>query len=248
MAYNASTALKSTATAVNAALYAGVGLLTYLGVFAPIVGVVRFWGVAVVVPAVFAAIFGPMVGGVGAAIGIFISDLMIHGDALLSLTVGVPANFTMFAVIGLLSNWRLNPKIWVASAASIASILYILTWIVGGGGVGASALIIAAAITIALLLVFQRWREVSSFTVSTVLGNALGSLIVGFGVWGYSQFFTLPMTMGKSLPVIAALTWFTWTFSNQMPFLLILAPPIVKAAWGILRGSAAAHRTAERRR
>ncbi|MGC8849011.1 MAG: hypothetical protein ACP5QI_00875 [Candidatus Bathyarchaeia archaeon] len=245
MTYNPGMALKSTATAVNAALYAGVGLLTYLGVFAPIVGVVRFWGVAVVIPAVFAAIFGPMVGGIGAAIGIFISDLMVHGDALLSLTVGVPANFAMFAVIGLLSNRRLNPKIWVAAAASIASILYILAWIVGGVGVGASALIIAAALTIALLLIFQRWREMSSFTVSAVLGNALGSLIVGFGVWGYSQFFALPMTMGKGLPVMAALTWFTWTFSNQMPFLLILAPPIVKAAWRALRGSVASGRIIE---
>ncbi|MEM2123041.1 MAG: hypothetical protein QXE79_05345 [Candidatus Bathyarchaeia archaeon] len=245
MAYQVGPALKSTATAVNAALYAGVGLLTYLGVFAPIVGVVRFWGVAVVVPAVFAAIFGPLVGGIGAAIGIFITDLLIHGDALLSLTVGVPANFIMFALIGLLSNRRLNPKIWVASAAIIASILYILTWIVGGGGVGASALIVVAALTVVVLLIFQRWREVTSFTVSTVLGNALGSLIVGFGVWGYSQFFALPMTMGKGLPVVAALTWFTWTFSNQMPFLLILAPPIVKAAWRTLRGFAAAERIIE---
>jgi hypothetical protein len=243
MEYRVGPALKSTATAVNAALYAGVGLLTYLGVFTPIVGVVRFWGVAVVVPAVFAALFGPMVGGIGAAIGIFITDLMIHGDALLSLTVGVPANFAMFAVIGLLSHRKLNPKVWVAAAASTASILYILTWMVGGGGFGAPALIIAAALTLILLLLIQRWRELSSFAVSTVLGNALGSLIVGFGVWGYSQFFALPMTMGRSLPMAAALTWFTWTFSNQMPFLLVLAPPIVKAAWKAFRGPMAARGT-----
>lgn len=226
-----SAALKSTAIAVSAALYAGVGLLTYFGVFAPILGVVRFWGVAVVVPAVFAAVFGPLVGGIGAAIGIFISDMIIHGDALLSLTVGVPANFVMFTVIGLLSNKGLNLKVWVGAAASIASALYALTWMVGGGNIGALALLVVGALTVLILLLIQKWREVAPFAVSTVLGNALGSLIVGFGVWGYSQFFTLPMTMGKSLPIVAALTWFAWTFSNQMPFLLILAPPIVKAVW-----------------
>ncbi len=227
-----SPALKSTATAVNAALYAGLGLLTYFGIFAPIVGVVRFWGIAVVIPAVFAAVFGPAVGGIGAAIGIFISDMVVHGDALLSLTVGVPANFAMFTVIGILSNRRLSPKSWIASAATISATLYTLTWIVGGQEIGASAMILTAAITVAILILTHlKWRRVASFAVSTVLGNALGSLIVGFGVWTYSQFFILPMTMGEKLPAAAAVTWFAWTFSNQMPFLLLLAPPIVKAVW-----------------
>jgi hypothetical protein len=38
--------------AMNAALYAGVGYLTFLGIFAPVVGTVRFWP-SVVIPAVF---------------------------------------------------------------------------------------------------------------------------------------------------------------------------------------------------
>ena len=67
-----------TMAALNGALYAGIGLLTYLGIFAPIVGVVRFWGLAVVVPAIFAALFGPFVGGVGASIGVFISDMVLQ--------------------------------------------------------------------------------------------------------------------------------------------------------------------------
>ena len=60
------------------ALYASFGYLTTLGIFAPFIGVVRFWP-AVVVPAVFATLFGPWVGGLGAAIGILISDILIHG-------------------------------------------------------------------------------------------------------------------------------------------------------------------------
>ena len=90
---------------LNAALYAVLGYMTFLGLFTPVIGVVRFWP-GVFVPAVFATLFGPLVGGVGAAIGIFISDLVIHGNPLLSLAVGVPANFIMFALIGLFTRIR----------------------------------------------------------------------------------------------------------------------------------------------
>lgn len=37
--------------ALNATLYAVFGYMTFLGIFAPIVGIVRFWGPAVVIPA-----------------------------------------------------------------------------------------------------------------------------------------------------------------------------------------------------
>ena len=85
--------------AMNGALYATVGYTTYLGI---VVFGVRFWP-AVVAPATFSVLFGPMVGGVGASIGIFIADMLTHGMALLSLSVGVPANFACFYIIGLLS-------------------------------------------------------------------------------------------------------------------------------------------------
>src|SRR3990172_12849513 len=100
-----------TLTAMNAALYAAVGLAVYFifPIVAPTVGGVRFWPV-VIIPATFALLFGPFVGGLGAAIGIFISDVLIHGDPLLSLTVGVPANLVAFGVIGYLSHFQLNWK------------------------------------------------------------------------------------------------------------------------------------------
>lgn len=60
---------------------------------------VRFWP-AVVVPAVFSVLFGPLFGGVGAAIGIFISDMLSHGMPFLSLSVGVTSNFTAFYILG----------------------------------------------------------------------------------------------------------------------------------------------------
>ena len=100
------------------ALYAVVGYLIYvlLPIMAPGIGVVRFWP-SVVIPAVFAVLFGPMVGGLGGAIGIFISDTLIHGDPLLSLTVGVTSNFIGFYFIGLISRKSINwKKPWLFQA------------------------------------------------------------------------------------------------------------------------------------
>jgi len=96
--------------AVSAALYAIVGILTSMGIIDPVFGVVKFWP-AVVVPGIFAVLFGRWVGGIGAAIGIFISDVLAgHGNALLSFTIGCTSNFVGFYLIGLLSRknmkWR----------------------------------------------------------------------------------------------------------------------------------------------
>jgi uncharacterized membrane protein len=53
-------------TSVCAALYAALGYLTYLGIFTPAIGIVRFWPV-VIIPAIFAVLFKPSIGGLGAA-------------------------------------------------------------------------------------------------------------------------------------------------------------------------------------
>ena len=81
---------------VCAALYAVVGRLTDLGL--TFLGV-AFWP-AVVIPAIFAVLYGPWVGGIGGAIGIFIRDLLVHGNAALSLVAGVPAELYI-----VLLNW-----------------------------------------------------------------------------------------------------------------------------------------------
>ncbi|GAG59070.1 unnamed protein product [marine sediment metagenome] len=67
---------------ICAAVYAVVGRLTDFGLN---VGGVAFWPAALI-PAVFAVLFGPWTGGIGAAIGIFIRDMIFHGDPLLSLS------------------------------------------------------------------------------------------------------------------------------------------------------------------
>jgi uncharacterized membrane protein len=161
-------------TSINAALYTVVGYLTYAGI---IIQGVRFWP-AVVVPAVFSVLFGPLVGGVGAAIGIFISDMLSHGMLFLSLSVGVTSNFAAFYFLGhFLKEYS-----------------------------------------------FRRYLIVSTISL------LIGSTIIGVGVWGWSQFFTLPGAASVvPMPFIGALSTFLWTFVSEIPFLLILVPPIVEA-------------------
>ena len=227
--------LELTMTSLNAALYAGIGYLTFLGIFAPIVGVVRFWGIAVVIPSVFAALFGPLVGGIGAAIGIFISDMLVHGNALLSLAVGVPANFVMFYLIGYVSQRTvkvrtMNMGVTVGCLAIV--FVFLIQWVVEAQTDIFSALLIVffSGLSVILMIAVNRfWPKWRSFAVGSIVGNGIGSAIVGVGVWAFSQFFLLPGGMGSHLPLSASLIWFAWTFSNQMPFLLVFGPPILDA-------------------
>ena len=222
-------------TALNGALYAGIGLLTYAGVFAPIVGVVRFWGLAVVVPAVFAALFGAVVGGIGASIGIFVSDMVVHGNPLLSLLVGVPANYVMFHLIGWISSKELSSRL-VNVLLGFGSIFVVLvfaaTWYANGrlDAFTTSIFMIFCGLSLILLLAVNRfWPKWRSYAIGSIVGNACGSAIVGAGLWAFSQFFVLPLNMGYQVPLSAAALWFLWTFSNQMPFLLIFGPPVLNA-------------------
>jgi len=220
-------------TALNAALYAVFGVMTYLGIFAPVLGVVRFWP-GVFIPSVFAVLFGPWVGGVGAAIGIFLSDMVVHGNALLSIVAGIPANFVMFGLIGYLSNRSFRPGLrWPFLALTIVllglliAVSQFLPWTSGESWVW---IVIGAASAIALILCGLLWPRWIHYQISAITGNLVGSLMVGFGVWGFSQFFLLPGG-STSLPIIAASMWTVWTFMNQIPFLTILAPPILKAVY-----------------
>lgn len=223
----ASRTMRVTLAALCASLYAVLGYLSYLGIFAPAVGVVRFWP-AVFVPAVFAIVYGPLVGGLGAAIGIFISDMAIHGNALLSLTVGVPANFLGFYTVGLLyrrAPRRLLPLILLelAAASAVAAALYLSGLLPLDLAVAALA---SFAVTLAPVLLFKGEERRIVFAGST--GLMLGSAWIGLGVWLYSQAFTLP-NGSRSLPAWAALLWFLWTYVTEIPFIAVFAPPVIKA-------------------
>jgi len=101
---------------VNAALYA-----VAIAVTSPIP---TPWGVGhfrpgVVIPAFFAVVFGPVVGGVGAAIGCFLGDFALSffglTTPLLSLVAGVPGNLIGFFVLGWLVSKRRTLASFVVS-------------------------------------------------------------------------------------------------------------------------------------
>jgi len=120
------------ATGLCAALYAiGSFLTSYLvspfgrGQFRP----------AVVLPAIFSILYGPGVGGLGAAIGTVIADSMKHGSLYLpSLLAAAPGNFIGFYIFGKLTkdfNWR---KFSIASQISLwvgcATVAYLYTIVI----------------------------------------------------------------------------------------------------------------------
>ena len=166
-------------TAINASLYTVVGYMTYLGI---VMFGVRFWP-AVVVPAIFSVLFGPLVGGVGAAIGIFICDMLSHGMPLLSLSVGVTSNFIAFYILGRMT----------------------------------------------------REYTLKRYLIAATFSLLVGSAIIGIGVCAWSQFFLLPGAKELSpMPIFAAWSTFLWTFISEIPFLLILVPPMVETAKKII--------------
>lgn len=225
-------------TAVCAALYAIVGYFTNLGVVSPVVGVVRFWP-SVIVPAVFAVLFGPWVGGIGAAIGIFFADMIHpgHGIALLSLTVGVPSNFLGFFLVGYIGRKNIEWKhigIGLAFTGIIAGMISYLS-IEALLSMDVALLFLGVffgcyIIVVAMGYLFPDWK---SYGFASVVGLAVGSAWIGFGLWMYSRFLPLPLALGweRNAPFYASFLWLVWTFATEIPFLVTLGPPILKACY-----------------
>lgn len=228
------TTIQVTMIAINAALYAAVGLVTYFGIFAPSpLGIVRFWP-AVVIPGVIAMLFGPWVGGFGAAIGILASDMVIHGNFLLSVTVGVPSNFIGFFLVGYVARKQLNlrkmiPALLLGALTLLVGVYAIValpetrslyqiqlsvaeTLLLFLGTVGGSYLLI---IIVAVLQ--PKWR---SYSIGSIVGLGAGSIIIGLGLVAYF-----------GTPLYYSLGWFVWTFATEIPFLLLLGPPVLQACY-----------------
>jgi hypothetical protein len=231
-------ALQVATASLNAALYAALGALWTL--FPITVFGVRFWP-QVFVPGAFAVLFGPWVGGVGAAVGIFIADVVYgHHDALLSLLVGVPSNLVAFALLGYLTRKSLKSTGRLASVAAgvAAPVIIALYGLYAFSGSTLSLLVGVSAIVIVLVavpyLARSSWADVQA---ACSIGLAVGSLIIGFGLVAYSSFFVMPQVLGlgsNPLPIVFAYGTTLWTYLSEIPFLLVLTPPIVKAVQAAL--------------
>lgn len=224
-------ALDIALVAVNTALYAGVGYLLYFvfPLFCPGVSVVRFWPV-VIIPAVFAVLFGPLVGGLGAAFGIFISDMLVHGNVLLSLVAGVTSNFVGFYLIGYISRRKIYwSRLLIALGLGCLALAYVsFVWLEFEVAALFTGIIIGSFLV--LIIVGYLWPKWRSFELASTIGLLVGSTIIGFTVWAFSQFFILPS--GEiQLPLYASLVWLVWTFATEIPFLILLGPPIMEACY-----------------
>ena len=219
---------------ISAALYAVFGILTagfsFLGVgFLP----------AVVIPAVFAVLYGPWVGGAGAAIGIFIRDMFVHGNAALSLVAGVPANFIVFFLIGYIALRNISLKqaligITIAAVGLLVPTLIFLPDFTVYTGLSTEAFLLTFGLTIILSLVIIavvaiRYKEWRSYAIGTVVGQAIGAALLSVTVWAVSPLFL--SYFGVPFAAIYILPLFVWTFATEVPFVLLLGPPIIKVCY-----------------
>lgn len=226
-------AIDAAALALNAGLYAATGYIFYyiVPLTAPILGLVRFWP-NVVFPAVFAVMFGPWVGGIGAAVGIFISDMLIHGNPILSLMAGVTSNFAMFALIGYIANKKVDWKIPMLGFGAVSALLVWIGYFSESSDIALlfSGIIIGSYIM--LLIAVQIARKWRGYEVGSMIGLLVGSLIIGVMVPVFSQFFVMPGgTDLTPLTVAGGLGYIVWTFSTEIPFLIVFGPPLLEACY-----------------
>jgi uncharacterized membrane protein len=225
--------LEVAAFAINAGLYAALGYVLYyvLPLTAPGFGTVRFWP-SVIIPAVFAVLFGPWVGGFGASVGIFISDMLIHGNPILSLMAGVPSNFAMFAIIGYLAKKNTDWKISMAGCGVLTALLVWIAYYVLALDLALffSAIIVSSYVVLAVVVALTpSWR---GFEVGSTVGLLVGSSIIGVMVPVFSQFFIMPGSSQLApLTVIGGFTYLIFTFATEIPFLIVFGPPILAACY-----------------
>ena len=168
--------------AINAALYA-VGSFATAYIPSP-------WGVgqfrpAVIIPAFFATIFGPWVGGIGAALGTLIADSVKHGQLYFgSLIAAVPGNFIGFFLFGYVLKKKFN---W-ARFITIANVTLVL-----------------ANLIVAFLYVFAFKILYSSAPAYTALSSdALVMLSIGLTIFWFVTM--LPFVLLVTPPLIVAVS------------------------------------------
>ena len=215
--------------ALNIALYVSVGYIFY-AVIPLSFGGVRFWP-SVIVPAIFAVVFGPLVGGVGAATGIFISDAIFGNNLLLSLIAGVTSNFVAFYLLGYIAKKKIK---WTTPVVAYGILTVLFMWI-GYAYTELDMLTKVAfiCVTLASYIIFlipvvllknSKWR---SFQVGAVSGMLLGAAIIAITVPPFLAAFL----NGPAVTVPLALSTFFFTFFTEVPFVLILGPPIIAAIY-----------------
>jgi len=132
---------------------------------------------AVVIPAVFATLFGPFIGGLGAAVGTLIADSVSHGQIYVrSLVSAVPGNFVGFYLFG----WLMKRKFSLESFIKASQI----------------TLLVANAI-VAFLYVYFRVFVEASYPLAFAQGWVYISL--GLVAWWYVTMLPFVLLLGPPL-------------------------------------------------
>ena len=187
--------------------------------------------------------FGPWVGGFGGAIGIFIRDMLFHGNAGLSLAAGVPPNFILFFIIGYFATRNIDTKkamvtlilaaLVIVAGLMVPTLIYPAEFTALTGLPTTEILIVFASTVVASLVVIAivaaRWKQWRSFAVGAVVGQATGAALLSVTIWAVSplflSYFGVPIAASFILPL------FVWTFATEIPFILLVGPPVIKACY-----------------
>jgi hypothetical protein len=179
------------------------------------------------------------VGGLGAAIGIFIRDMFVHGNAALSLVAGVPANFIVFFIIGYMAFRTISLKqalagITIAAIGLLVPTLVFLPDFAAYTGLSSEYFLLTFGLTIILSLVIIavvsiRYKEWRSYAIGAVVGQVIGAALLSVTVWVVSPLFL--SYFGVPFAAIYILPLFVWTFATEIPFVLLLGPPIIKVCY-----------------
>ena len=174
-----------------------------------------------------------------AAIGIFIRDMFVHGNAALSLVAGVPPNFILFFLIGYISHRELTLKqaiagVIVAAVGLLVPTIILLPDITAYTGLSTEIFALSFALTAILSIVIItvvaiRWKEWRSYAIGAVVGQAVGAGLLSVTVWAVSplflSYFGVPLAESLVFPI------FVWTFATELPFILLAGPPIIKVCY-----------------
>jgi hypothetical protein len=214
--------------ALNIALYVALGYIFY-SILPISYGGVRFWP-QVIVPAVFAVVFGPLVGGIGAAVGIFISDAIFGNNLLLSLIAGVTSNFIAFFLIGYIAkkkiNWRMPAIAYGIATALFLWLGYVYIEMEFWTKIAFMVVVVASYVIFLIPVVVLRNSKWRSFEIGSIVGMLCGAAIIGITVPLFFQYF---LHIQQPIMAVAMLSTFFFTFFTEVPFILVLGPPIIAA-------------------
>lgn len=203
---------------------------------------------AVVIPIVFAVLFGPFVGGLGAAIGTFVASVYFYGHPFLTIFSGTPANFLGFWVVGYAARRLRKSGPWIlvyttAGLVAIAALIFTQSLAIEVKALSLFLIVFITCTTWGLYYKYLEYRWANALILGSIVGMAIGSLIIAAGLWLMASILIpfgaiiLPSNQaggvgGFAVPTYAVLSSFLMVFL-PLPIALIVAIPVIEACWRV---------------